>query len=664
MTHQEYLHLISTLLQHDRRYYEEARPTISDTSYDQMMRQLLDYEAAHPDKIASDSPSLRLTERPSSGFMQKEHMAPMMSLSNTYSYEEIDDFVKRVHKLLGKKEVDFCAELKMDGVAISIRYDKGKLVHAVTRGNGKRGDDVTEGMKTIPSFPLKLTGHPVPDSIEIRGEVYMTLATFQALNMAREEAGLEPFANPRNAAAGSLKLLDPKEVAKRKLHFVCYGIGEGQFLIETQKELQHQLKEWGLPVADVRHVALCHNLEEITHFAEEIHRERDFLPFEIDGIVVKVNALKEHQILGATGKVPRFAIAYKFAPEQAETKLLDITVQVGRTGVLTPVAELEPVFLAGSTISRATLHNQEEVARKDIRIGDFVVIEKGGDVIPKVVEVNVKKRATHTHRWQMPTHCPICNSKVVAQEGGVAIRCPNPHCKGQRLRQIEHFASKQALDIEHLGTKVVEQLVENGLVGRISDLYLLSADQLKLLQGFKEKSIHNLLSSIESSKKCPFYRLIMGLGIPSVGVETAQLLAERAGNLKTLMQMREEDFLAVDGIGEKTAAQIAEYFQNPHNQEEIQLLLEQGVEPQAVKERKKEGPFAGKTFVLTGTLSHYTREEAASKIIEKGGKIANAVTKKTSYVIVGEDPGSKLEKAKQLGIPLLSEKELEDKLQS
>src|SRR3990167_7875689 len=381
MTHQEYLHLVQTLLQHDKRYYEEARPTISDTSYDQIMRQLLDYEAAHPDKIASDSPSLRLTERPSSGFMQKEHMAPMMSLSNTYSYEEIDDFVKRVHKLLGKKEVDFCAELKMDGVAISIRYDKGKLVHAVTRGNGKRGDDVTEGMKTIPSFPLKLKGHPVPDSIEIRGEVYMTLATFQALNMAREEAGLEPFANPRNAAAGSLKLLDPKEVAKRKLHFVCYGIGEGQFLIETQKELQHQLKEWGLPVADVRHVALCHNLEEITHFAEEIHRERDFLPFEIDGIVVKVNALKEHQILGATGKVPRFAIAYKFAPEQAETKLLDITVQVGRTGVLTPVAELEPVFLAGSTISRATLHNQEEVARKDIRVGDTVVIEKAGDVI-------------------------------------------------------------------------------------------------------------------------------------------------------------------------------------------------------------------------------------------------------------------------------------------
>ncbi|MBI3900636.1 MAG: NAD-dependent DNA ligase LigA, partial [Chlamydiia bacterium] len=493
--------------------------------------------------------------------------------------------------------------------------------------------------------------------------VYMELQTFRLLNQAREEAGLEPFANPRNAAAGSLKLLDPKEVAKRKLHFVCYGVGEGQSLIETQVELQQQLKKWGLPVARPDHVALCHNLEEIKQFAEKIQRERNSLPFEIDGIVIKVNRLKDHLLLGTTGKVPRFATAYKFAPEQAETRLIGITVQVGRTGVLTPVAELEPISLAGSTISRATLHNQEEVERKDIRIGDWVVIEKGGDVIPKVVEVNLKKRPADTQSWQMPTHCPVCNAKVVAKEGEVAVRCLNRHCEGQKLRQIEHFTSKQALDIEHLGTKVIKLLVENGLISRISDIYLLDSDRLRELPGFKEKSIHNLLNSIESSKKCPFYRFIMGLGIPSVGTETAQQLAEEAGDIKTLMQMKEEDFLALEGIGEKTAIQIASFFRDSHHQEEIQLLLSRGVDPQKVEQSKKEGVFSGMTFVLTGTLAHYTREEAASQIIEKGGKVATSVTKKTSFVVVGDEPGSKLEKAKKLGVPILSEKEFEHKLQ-
>ena len=662
MSPREYHALIEELIEHDRRYYDEAKPSISDYEYDQKMRAALEFEKKHPDQIHPNSPTQRVAEGPTAGFIQKKHIVPMMSLGNTYSEKEVEEFIERVHKLLEKSNVPFCCELKMDGTAISLYYEKGKLVHALTRGNGRMGDDVTANIKTISSVPLHLTGSHFPDRLEIRGEVYMTLATFRSLNETREEEGLEPFANPRNAAAGSLKLLDPKEVAKRKLHLVCYGMGEGESIGSTQTEVHHLLKKWGLPVASPDHLTLSTDLGHVMKFAEKIHKARPHLPFEIDGIVVKVDLLKHHEILGATGKIPRYAVAYKFAPEQAETRILEITVQVGRTGVLTPVAELEPVFLAGSTISRATLHNRDEVARKDIRIGDLVTIEKGGDVIPKVVEVNLKSRPKETKVWHMPKHCPICKTAVAILEGEVAVRCPNPKCVGKRVRRIQYFASKHAMDIEHMGEKAVELLVEKGLIARVSDIYLLDEAGLSKLEGFKEKSIHNLLKSIEESKKCSLSRFIMALGIKYVGAETAELLAVETGDLESLMKMKEEDLLAIDGIGTKTAPAIVEYFRDSDNREEIKLLLAHGVHPQKLKKKMSGHPFEGKIFVLTGTLERHTRDEASSLIKERGGKISSSVSKETDYLLLGADPGSKYDKAKKLGTQILSEAQFENLL--
>lgn len=658
MTHAEYLDLVEEMIEHDKRYYDQAKPAITDYEYDRKMARLVAYEKEHPQKIHPNSPAQRVSESPTEGFQQKAHLIPMYSLANTYSEEEVADFVKRVHKLLEKKEIRFCCELKMDGTAISLRYEKGKLIHALTRGNGKVGDDVTANIKTIKSVPLQLTGSRIPDLMEVRGEVFLSLATFRALNVAREEEGLEPFANPRNAAAGSLKLLDPQEVRKRNLRLVTYGIAERENFVATQFEVHGYLKKLGLPTVDSKYISRASNEADIMKFAANIHKERELLPFEIDGIVVKVDDLKSQQQLGHTGKTPRFAIAYKFAPEQAITRIEEITVQVGRSGVLTPVAELTPVGLAGSTISRATLHNQDEVTRKDIRVGDWVVIEKGGDVIPKVVSVELKKRPKDSKPWHMPKHCPICKTVVVHHKDEVAVRCPNQKCLGQRVRRIIYFASKHAMDIEHMGEKVVEQLVEKGLVSRISDIYLLDEEKLSKLEGFKEKSIANLLDSVDASRTCPFSRFIMGLGIKYVGTETAELLAESMGDLDTLMHAKVEDLLAIGGIGEKTAAGIVEFFKDSDNREEIKLLLKHGVAPQKIAKKKISGhPFAGKTFVLTGTLEGYSRDEASALIKERGGKVTGSVSKNTSYVLVGEDPGSKYEKAKELNIPILTEQQ-------
>ncbi len=655
-SHQDYIALVNELIEHDKHYYDEAKPVISDFAYDLKLRQLIEYEKAHPEYILPNSPSQRISESATEGFHQKEHLTPMMSLANTYSEGEIEDFIKRVHKGLEKKQVPFCCELKMDGTAISLLYRSGKLVHALTRGNGKVGDDVTANIKTIKSIPLELSGKEFPDLFEVRGEVFMSLAVFRAINEQREIEGLEPFANPRNAAAGSLKLLDSREVAKRKLNITCYAMGEGQSLEKTQHGTLQFLKKMGLPIAKPPYIARCERIEEIMHFAERIHEERESLPFEIDGIVIKVDDLKAQQMLGATGKTPRFAVAYKYAPEQVFTQILDITVQVGRSGVLTPVAELEPVFLAGSTIARATLHNQDEVTRKDIRKGDWVAIEKGGDVIPKVVMVDVAKREPHTKPWKMPSVCPACHTAVVHKEGEVAVRCPNPRCAGQRVRRLQYFASKHAMDIEHMGERVVEQLVDKGLVTRISDVYLLTEKELSLLEGFKEKSIHNLLESIEKSRNCPLSRFIMALGIKYVGTETADLLAEQAHDLDTLMQMTEEELLNIEGIGEKTAQAIVDHFRDPEHREEVELLIKHGVAPQKPKKQKILGhAFAGKTFVLTGALQNFSRDEAAHLIKERGGKTTGSVSKKTDFVLVGEDPGSKYEKAKELGVDILSE---------
>jgi len=653
------------MVEHDKHYYDECKPVISDYDYDQKMHELQRIEKLHPGWALPYSPTQRVSEGPTKGFVQRAHLAPMQSLANTYSEKELGDFIKRVQKLLDKKEVEYCCELKMDGTAISLCYKKGHLSHALTRGNGQMGDVVTENIKTIKSVPLKLSGPNIPDIMEVRGEIYLQLSTFRMLNAQREEEGLEPFANPRNAAAGSLKLLDPREVAKRKLNLVCYAIAQDQSPKATQIETLEYLNELGFPVSKEEHIFKARNMEEIWRFAEKIHQLRPHLPFQIDGIVIKVNDLRAHDILGATGKVPRFAIAYKFEPEEAITRVNEITVQVGRTGVLTPVAELEPVHLAGSTISRATLHNADEVKRLDIRIGDWVAIEKGGDVIPKVSRVEIGKRLKDIQIWKMPSHCPVCHVSVVHREGEVAIRCPNPKCVGQRLRRIVYFASKHAMDIEHMGERVVQQLIEKGLVSRISDIYLLDEERLAQLDGFKEKSIHNLLVSIERSRKCLLSRFIMGLGIKYVGTETAELLADKVRDLDHLMQITEKELLEIEGIGEKTAHAIGEYFQDADHREEIRLLLQHGVKPQRVEKKIISGNvFSGKTIVLTGSLENYTRDEASRLIKERGGHVSHTVTKKTDYVVVGSESGSKFDKAQKLGIQTLSEDQFRRMLES
>lgn len=642
------------MIEHDRKYYDEAKPLISDFEYDQKIALLRAYEKEHPSDVHIDSPTIRVSESPTKGFVQKEHIFPMLSLANTYSSEEIQEFMNRVEKLLEKK-VSYLVELKMDGVAISLKYKKGKLIEAVTRGSGKVGDDVTQNVKTIRSIPLSLSGNDFPDELEIRGEVYLDLLSFHKLNLLRQEEGLEPFANPRNAASGSLKLLDSKETKKRNLKIITYGAVSKSLEISSQKELHKALKKWGLPTADGQDLQKVKTLEEVMDFAESVLKRRQRLPFEIDGLVIKVDDLTLHERLGVTGKSPRFAVAYKFAPEQAATKILDITVQVGRTGVLTPVAELKPTLLSGSTISRATLHNQDEIDRKDIRVGDTVLIEKGGDVIPKVVSVDLKKRPASSKPWKMPSLCPICDARVIHIEGEVAIRCPNLECSGKKYRKITHFVSKQALDIDHLGEKVVHQLMDEGLVSRPSDIYRLTEEDLENLEGFKEKSIQNLLESIEKSKETTLSRLIMGLGIAFVGKETADLLAEEARDLESLLSMTEEAFSSIEGIGEKTAESLFLFFQDKKNREEIEDLLLLGLKIKKMKPKQKNHLFSGKVFVLTGSLDHYTRDEASSLIKERGGKVTSSVSKNTDYLLAGKDAGSKYSKAQKLQIEILSE---------
>ncbi len=664
VTYRDYEALIEEIREHDRLYYVEATPKITDYAYDLLLKQVEEIERLHPDWVQATSPTQRVGDALTTGFKQVTHKVPMLSLANTYSQEEIEDFVKRVHKWLGVTHVTFCAELKMDGVAVTVRYEKGVFSRAITRGDGKKGDDVTANVKTIRSLPLQLTGGNIPDILEVRGEVYMTRQVFQEQNQRKEEMGEDLWANPRNATAGSLKLLDPKEVFLRNLSIVFYGVAETSMSLHSQYECHHVLEVLGLPVFDHDHRALCKNGEEILQFARAIEKKRHELPYDIDGVVVKVDQLKLQDELGTTGKSPRWAVAYKFAPEQARTKILDITVQVGRTGVLTPVAELEPVLLAGSTISRATLHNQEEVARKGVRVGDVVIIEKGGDVIPKVVEVDVSKRLRDSSPWKMPHSCPSCGSHVLHQEGEVAVRCSNTKkCPEQNLRKIIYFASKDAMDIGHMGEKVVEQLVRKGFVKSLSDIYRLTEKQLFELEGFKEKSVRNLLDSIDASRHPTLARFIFALGIKYVGEGTADLLAQQAGDIQRLSQMSQEELLEIDGVGGKVADAVVEFFADASNKEEIESLLHLGVKPQSPKKvTNTDHLFYGKTFVLTGALESLSRSDATELIKERGGKVSGSVSAQTDYVLVGEEAGSKLDKAKKLRVPLLTETQFKEML--
>lgn len=654
-THKEYEKLSQEVWEHNKRYYA-GQPTISDEEFDALIKRLMVIEKAHPEWISPNSPTQRIGEALTKGFKTITHSFPMLSLANTYSRKELEDFIKRVHKLVDRSEIDFCCELKMDGVAISVRYEKGLYTRGITRGDGKRGDDVTANIKTIQALPLQIYGKDVPDILEVRGEVYMTHQSFDDLNKQREHKGELLWANPRNAAAGSLKLLDPHEVATRQLSIVFYGVAEdSSHYLKKQSESHAYLKNHGLPILPL--VKKCRTLDEIWEFAEKIREARPKLPFDIDGMVVKLDDLDEQKHLGATNKNPRWAVAYKFAAEQAVTRIRDIVVQVGRTGILTPVAELEPVFLAGSTISRATLHNEDEVKRKDIRIGDTVTIEKGGDVIPKVISVHTSLRSAHSKPWHMPNECPNCGTPIVRIPGEVAVRCPNKHCTEQSFRRLRHFVSKGAMDIDGLGEKIMEQLIQKGLVTHPSDIYKLSENELSQLDNFKEKSIHNLLTSIENSKIVSLPNFIMALGIPHVGAGTAELLATHFGNIESLENLSEEILISIEGIGPILAKSLVDYFQDHKNLEEIRKLLECGVIPQKIQTRRtaKGHSFESKTFVLTGTLENYSRSEAANLIKERGGKVTDSVSQKTDYLLVGDAPGSKLDKAQALGVTVLTE---------
>lgn len=654
----EYQKLCEEIWHHNKLYYVDQNPEISDATFDGLLKKLEAIEAAYPEWVTPDSPTQRVGEMLTEGFRTVEHRTPMLSLANSYSLDEVREFIRRVEKLLGQEAPTFCCELKMDGIAVSVCYVNGRFVRGVTRGDGKRGDDISANMRTVTNLPLKLAGSVPPDLLEVRGEVCMLHTNFQQQNEAREKLGEPRWANPRNAAAGSLKLLDPKEVAKRGLRVYFYGIGdESRGSLTKQSEVHSVLHTFGLPILDYHQT--CHSVEEIEAFIEKIRILRPSLPYDIDGVVIKVERLADQKKMGTTAKSPRWAVAYKFAAEQAETVIRAITVQVGRTGVLTPVAELDPVFLAGSTIARATLHNEEEVRRKDIRISDTVIIEKGGDVIPKVVKVDFQRRQEGALAWTMPSHCPRCGSEVERLPGEVAVRCPNiGGCPGQLLRRITYFVAKKGMDIDGLGEKIVEQLVGAGYVARPSDIYTLTAEQLFQLEGFKKKSVEHLLESIAASKNVSLAHFIMALGIKYVGEGTAELLARAAGSLAKLMQLTREELLALDGIGDKVADALIDYFKEGKQIDEIQRLLTLGVQPRE-SERIDFGDhlFKGKGFVLTGTLRNYTRDGAAALIKERGGKVVGTVSKNTDFLLAGEAAGSKLAKAESLGIQVLSEEE-------
>ncbi len=647
--------------EHNRRYYEEAAPTISDRDYDRLYRRLLDLEEENPQLVRQDSPTRRVGSAPLKAFSQVTHRAPMLSLDNTYSEEEVGAFYRRLEKLLPNEKIPVVVEPKVDGVAVSLLYEKGRLKYAATRGDGTVGDDITQNIRTIRTVPKALKGE-APELLEVRGEVFMTKEGFARLNAQRSEAGLPVFANPRNSAAGSLKQLDPAITAQRPLGVVFYGTGAVEGIELTHHaQLFALLQKFGLPSSQVWWRA--ESLEEILSHIRELEKVRHDFVYETDGAVVKVDSLVQRESLGMTAKSPRWAMAFKYEAEQVETKLHDILIQVGRTGVLTPVAALEPVVVSGSTVARATLHNEDEIQRKDIRIGDTVVIEKAGEVIPAVVSVRTDLRDGSEKEFRMPGKCPICGSKVVKDEGQVAVRCVNAQCPAQLKRRVEHFASRGAMDIEGLGEAMVEQLVGRDLVREVSDIYRLTSEDLAGLERMGEKSVTNLLGAIERSKQRPLWRLLFGLGVLHVGVSAARALAEQFADLDALMAATPEELQRIPDVGEVVGASIAQFFREPGNCEMMEKLRAAGLHWQG--EPRPSAPndsrIKGTTWVITGTLSQ-PREEMAELIVEQGGKVSGSVSKKTSYVLAGEDAGSKLAKARKLGIKILSEEEFRQML--
>lgn len=649
-------HLRKEIARHDDLYFQNAEPEISDFEYDTLKHELNELEKKYPEFASAESPTVKVGDDRLAAFQAYKHLQSMLSIDNSYNKEELFEFEKRLQRILGSKKLTYVVEPKIDGMAISLSYEKGHFVRAVTRGNGVEGDDITQNIKTISTLPLKIKGANFPEVIEIRGEVYMTYAELERINKHREDEDLLPYANPRNLAAGTVKLLDPKEVAKRKLNLVMYGVGYSKpVFFKTQDELLKTLKNWGFPAQEKYWVA--EGIEEVWDCIESLDKIRNNFDYGTDGAVVKLDSFALQEEAGKTSKSPRWAIAYKFAPDQAETILKDIRIQVGRTGILAPVADFEPVLLAGSTIAHATLHNADEIERKDIRIGDTVVIEKAGDVIPAVVRVVLEKRPKHSKPFKFPKICPACGTHAVRLEGEVAWKCPNVSCPPQVRRRILHFASRVAMEIENLGVAVVDQLVSKKLCESYADLYELKKTQLLELEKFADKAAQNLIDAIEASKKQPLWRLIHGLGIENIGAQSAKDLAQHFRSLQALMNASEEDITKIEGFGPVIAQSIHTFFKEHHNHKLVQRLIFQELNTKIEEASKSHQPLTGMSFVLTGTLPTLKREEAQELIENSGGHVSSSVSKKTSYVLLGDEPGSKFDKAKKLGVPILSEKE-------
>jgi len=643
--------LRAEIRRHEHLYYVLARPEISDQAFDLLMAELRRLEAEHPELASDDSPTVRVGGQPLDELVQVRHAVPMMSLDNTYSETELEEWYERVVRGLGRPPSGLVAELKIDGVSLSCVYEAGRLALAVTRGNGEVGDDVTANARTIRTLPLQLSD--APPRLEVRGEVFMPREVFAALNRRRREEGEEPFANPRNATAGTIRLLDPQECARRSLSFFAYQVPRvGGLALERHSQALERLAAWGFAVNPGWR--RCEGMAEVHAVIAEWGARRASLGFDIDGIVVKVDSLDEQRALGATSKFPRWAVAFKYPPEGVQTRVRDIVVQVGRTGVLTPVAELEPVLLAGSTVSRATLHNADEVARLDVRVGDLVWVAKGGDVIPKVEAVDVAARPEGSVPFAMPAVCPECSTPVIREEGEVAVRCPNRACPGVLRQRLAFFCSRAGLDIEGLGRRLVEQLLAAGLVSDPASLWDLDWEKLARLPGWGEKSAANLREQLEHARRRPLWRLLVALGIRHVGEKAARLLAARFGSLAALAAATEDELQHIEGVGPTIAASVVGFFGDAANRQLVQRLVERGVDPLEEPTAPGSGPLAGLTFVLTGTLSR-PRPEVKARLEAAGARVVESPSRTTSYVVVGSDPGSKAGKAERLGVPRLDE---------
>lgn len=645
--------LRNTLHRHEHLYYVLDRPEVSDAEYDALMNRLRDLEAQHPELVTPDSPTQRVGGKPREGFVKVPHSAAMLSLDNALNEDELRAFDGRVRELLGEEPYRYVAELKLDGLSMAGHYRESRFVQAVTRGDGLVGEDVTENARTIRSLPLRTNS--TLDRFEVRGETVMLRRAFEKLNQERDERGLSRFANPRNAAAGSLRVLDPSITASRRLEFYTYFLlVDGRPYYPSHWESLDALHKMGFKVNARR--KLCRSLDELMAFCREWESKRDDLPYEIDGIVVKVDSVEQQIRLGFTAKAPRWAIAFKYAARQAVTTVESIDVQVGRTGALTPVARLTPVEVGGVTVSRATLHNEDEIARLGLQVGDSVVIERSGDVIPKVVRVHTQ--GSRRRAFQIPKHCPVCGGKVVREEGEAASRCINTNCPARLKESILHFASRGVMNIDGLGDALVEQLVDRAIITSVADLYDLAVDRLAELDRMGRKSAANVVRNIERSKQNPLPRVINALGIRFVGERTALFLAEEFGDLDKIAAADADELQKAEEVGPKVAESIYQFFREPRNQDLVERLRSAGLQFEYRVRRRPAGPLAGLTFVLTGALSGLSREEARQRIEAAGGKVSTAVSKKTSFVVAGDEPGSKLDKARELGVEVIDEKRL------